>query len=121
MFSMPAQSYHTFNVLSAYDYWLSQGATNPYYNDVVRVYPGRNNARLPAYQHLDLSITYRKQVKNLQHSFNLSVYNVYNNFNIFAVYSDYRTNPDGSRSMVYKKLSLFPVLPSISYAIKFAS
>jgi hypothetical protein len=121
MFSMPAQSYHTFNVLSAYDYWLSQGATNPYYNDVVSVYPGRNNARLPAYQHLDLSITYRKQVKNLQHAFNLSIYNVYNNFNIFAVYSDYRTNPDGSRSIVYKKLSLFPVLPSISYSIKFAS
>jgi hypothetical protein len=120
MFSIPSQSYHTFNVLSAYDYWLNRGSANPYYNDVVSVYPGRNNARLPSYQHLDLSLTYRKQVKKLQHAFNLSIYNVYNHFNIFAVYSDYRTNADGTRSIVYKKLSLFPVLPSISYSIKFS-
>jgi hypothetical protein len=86
---------------------------------LITVYPGKNNARLPSYQHLDVSVTYRKRRKNLEHAFNFSVYNVYNHFNIFSVYSDYRTNPDGSRVIVYKKLSLFPVLPSLSYTIKF--
>ncbi|HLP20437.1 MAG TPA: TonB-dependent receptor plug domain-containing protein, partial [Chitinophagales bacterium] len=120
MFSIPGQSYHTFGVLSAYDYWLSQGQNSAYTNDLIGIYPGRNNARLPSYQHLDLSFTYRKQVKRLQHAFNFSVYNVYNHYNIFAVYSDYRTNDDGSRSLVYKKLSLFPILPSVSYTVKFS-
>ncbi|MES2622041.1 MAG: carboxypeptidase-like regulatory domain-containing protein [Bacteroidota bacterium] len=119
MYSSPVQSFHTYGIISSYDFQLAQGSQNPYYNDIVTIYSGKNNARLPAYQHLDVSFTYRKRKKNLEHAFNLSVYNVYNNFNIFQVYSDYRTNEDGTRSMVYKQLSLFPVLPSLSYTIKF--
>lgn len=120
MFSRPVQSYHTFGVINSYDINLTSGNKYPNQNDLITIYSGKNNARLPSYQHLDVSFTYRKRKKNLEHAFNLSVYNVYNNFNIFQVYSDYRTNEDGSRTMVFKKLSLFPVLPSMSYTIKFS-
>ncbi len=118
--SLPVQSYHTFNGINYYDYTVAIGQGSGNQNDVVTIYGGRNNARLPSYQHLDVSFTYRKRIKRLEHAFNFSVYNVYNHYNIFAVYADYRSNPDGSRSIVYKKLSLFPVLPSLSYTIKFA-
>lgn len=119
-FSLPLQSYHTYNIISYYNYLAGNGGAGANQNDVITVYEGRNNVRLPSYQHLDVSFTYRKRVKNLEHAFNMSIYNVYNHYNIFAVYSDYRANADGSRSVVYKKLSLFPVLPSFSYTLKFA-
>ncbi len=119
-FTLMLQGYQSYNSVSYHDYEVSQGYTNLGAGERISVFDGRNNYRLPAYHHLDISFTYRKRKKNLDHVFNMSIYNVYNRFNQFSVYSDYRTNSDGSRSMVFKQLSLFPVLPSFSYTIKFS-
>ena len=118
-FTLPLQTYHSFGVVHSYNHYLAQGVTNPSQNDLINVYGGRNNARLPSYQHLDFSFTFRKRIKKLEHSFNLSVYNVYNHFNIFTIYAQRTTQPDGTLQVTYKKVSLLPVIPSVSYTIKF--
>lgn len=73
----------------------------------------RNNFKMPDYHRLDLGATCHlpdKKHTGWQHTLNMSVYNAYCNFNPFLVY------PRGSK--LYK-LSLFPILPSISYTFKF--
>ncbi|MFN8281930.1 MAG: carboxypeptidase-like regulatory domain-containing protein [Chitinophagales bacterium] len=79
----------------------------------------KNNYILPAYHHLDIGMNYTKQAKRVIHQLNVSVYNVYNNFNIFTVYSDGSTDANGNKYQKYMKLSLFPVMPSIGYSVKF--
>ncbi len=118
-FTLPVQSYHSFGTLNDIDDDLLNGRPVSIPNDLIILFSKRNEARLPAYHHLDVSFTYRKQVKNLMHQFNLSIYNVYNNFNVFMVYSDTKGHADGSVTLSLKKISLFPVLPSVSYTINF--
>ena len=117
--SVPLLAYHSFGSVNAYYQFLAAGDPNPTHGDLFLVYDGRNNARLPAYHHLDLSFTYRKTVKHLEHIFNLNIYNVYNNFNVFTIYASYKTNSDGSQDLIFNKVSLFPIVPSVSYTIKF--
>ncbi|MDB5284277.1 MAG: outer rane receptor for ferrienterochelin and colicin [Bacteroidota bacterium] len=119
--TLPLQSYNTWVAAYYHDYNVQNGSKQPENGEQVTVYTGKNEYRLPAYHHLDISMTYKKKVKKLEHQFNLSIYNVYNHYNIFEVYSDYRIAADGSRVIVYKQLSLFPILPSISYGIKFGA
>ena len=72
---------------------------------------GRNNYRLPSYQRLDLGVNFHRQWRNGNHrTISVSVYNVYNRKNPFIVYRS------GSSLM---QLSIFPVMPSVSYAFYF--
>ena len=73
----------------------------------------RNNYKMPDYHRLDLGATCHlpdKKHKDFEHIVNMSVYNVYCNFNPFLVYA--------SGNKMYK-LSLFPIIPSVSYTFKF--
>ena len=80
----------------------------------------RNNYRLPAYHHMDIGFNYTKTAKKLTHVLNVSIYNLYNNFNIFDVFNDRRYRKDtGEEYYVTKSLTLFPIIPSISYTIQF--
>ena len=79
----------------------------------------RNNYRLPAYHHLDIGFNYTKIGKKNTHIVNVSIYNLYNNFNVFDVFNDRRYDKNGNEYFVTKALTLFPIIPSISYTIKF--
>lgn len=79
------------------------------------VYGERNGFRMPAYHRGDISIKFSKQKKNWERAWVLGVYNVYNRRNPFYVYSS--TNNAGDN--VFKQMSLFPVIPSITYQFKF--
>lgn len=73
----------------------------------------RNNFKMPDYHRLDLGATCHlpdKKHAGMEHIINISVYNAYCNFNPFLVYQ---------RGNKLYKLSLFPILPSISYTFKF--
>ncbi len=73
----------------------------------------RNNFKMPDYHRLDLGATCHlpdKKHKGFEHIVNMSVYNAYCNFNPFLVYA---------RGSNLYKLSLFPILPSVSYTFKF--
>lgn len=77
----------------------------------------RNNYKYEDYHRLDLGINfhYHGHFKNLMHTWNLSVYNTYNRMNPFLIYQS--ENVDGSLQLT--KLTLFPIIPSISYTLKF--
>lgn len=83
--------------------------------DRIQAYSSYNNYRLPAFHHLDISLTKRQKVRNTTRELKLGVYNVYARQNIYLYYP--YTNNEGVRK--YKQVCIFPILPSISYRIIF--
>jgi hypothetical protein len=81
----------------------------------VTAYEGRNNFRMKAYHRLDLNASYVIRRKKVEHKLILSIYNTYNRKNPYFL--DFGYNDKGQR--VLRQESLFSVLPSITYAIKF--
>lgn len=89
-----------------------------YYTDNLKSVPfveHRNNYRMPNYHRLDFGINFHKKKKRGVRTWNISVYNVYNRKNPFFLYNGH--NDNGDRCL--KQISLFPILPSISYTYKF--
>ncbi len=83
------------------------------YGTEVPIIEERNNYKMPDYHRLDLGATCHlqgKKHKEFEHIVNMSVYNAYCNFNPFLVYL--------SGGNLYK-LSIFPIIPSVSYTFKF--
>ena len=79
----------------------------------VPIIEERNNYKMPDYHRLDLGATchlHGKKHPEYEHIVNMAVYNAYCNFNPFLVYV--------SGGYLYK-LSLFPIIPSVSYTFKF--
>ncbi|MDO9154436.1 MAG: TonB-dependent receptor [Paludibacter sp.] len=84
----------------------------------------RNNYRFPDYHRLDVGVNFHKQKKHGRRTWNISVYNAYNQMNPFLIYTSTKTDHNISTNTftsrkVLNKLTLFPVIPSISYAYKF--
>lgn len=96
-----------------------------YYGNVwVPQYSERGGTRIPgtAYHRLDLSINYYFKTFKRESNLNLSIYNVYNRHNAFAIY--FRDNSlsgdaQADAGVEAVKLYLFPIVPAISYNIKF--
>ena len=82
--------------------------------EFVESYGDRNSTRLPAYHRLDFGINKHKKRKKWDSTLSLGAYNVYNRKNPFFAYLDYEDN-----QRVAKQVSLFPIIPSISYRIQF--
>lgn len=94
------------------------------YDDVngneVEIYNGRNNFRLPAYHRMDIGIKFIKKKKRYERSWNINVYNIYNRLNTFYIYRGEEFNFNtGISKPVFYKVTLFPIIPSISYQFKF--
>jgi hypothetical protein len=83
----------------------------------------RNNYRKPAYHRLDLGVNFHKKKKHGTRTWNISVYNVYNRNNPFLVYAGNKETvlSDGTYSSkkVLKQISIFPIIPSITYIYSF--
>ena len=78
----------------------------------------RNNFRMPDYHRLDVGMNFHKQKKHGIRTVNISVYNVYNRKNPFVAFKSNRKS-DGVHDYALVKLSLFPIIPSVSYIYKF--
>jgi hypothetical protein len=87
-------------------------------NRIITFYTERNGYRMPDYHRLDLAATWvQKKTKRFESSWSFSVYNVYNRMNAYSIsFRPSETNPDQTEVV---KLSLFPVLPSVTYTFKF--
>jgi hypothetical protein len=100
-----------------------------YYYTYVTDYPGRNNYRTPSYHRLDLGVNLHRQKKRGIRTWSFSVYNAYCRQNPFFIFWDteyyQEPDPDNPGEVLYyskpvlKKISIFPVIPSISYSFKF--
>lgn len=91
---------------------------------LVTEYSARNAFRLDPYHRLDLSLNWTiVKRKRFETGLNFSVYNVYNRKNPFFVFFETETNyvEGESFDMTTKayQMSLFPILPSITWNFKF--
>ena len=85
-------------------------------------YGPRNSSRLDAYHRLDLSATYTPNPDSksrFKGSWTFSVYNTYNRKNPFFVNFDTTTNfQTGENTITGTKITIFPLIPSITYNFK---
>lgn len=136
---------HNFNVLATYDFndkWsfgggFTYGTGKPttipsgtyqwgdgYIADVITE---RNGYRLPAFHRMDLSATLtprKNKGKKYETSWVFALYNAYSRKNPFSLYTRVRQNDDGDligdgTEKEARMIYLFPLLPSITYNIKF--
>lgn len=80
----------------------------------------RNNFRMEAYHRLDLGLQFHKEKRKGTQTWEVSVYNAYNQANPFFYYGSSITNGrTGEVNVSMKKVTLFPLIPSVSYTFKF--
>ena len=86
-------------------------------------YSRLNEYRLPSYHRLDLSATYtspRNEHRKIKSQWIFSVYNTYSRQNPYFVYFDQSGNPyNGTLVVQAKQVSLFPVIPAVTWNFKF--
>lgn len=82
----------------------------------VNDYNGKNNFRMEAYHRMDIGMQFHSKLKRSERIFEFSVYNVYNRRNPYFYYIAPKAN---SSQRVLKRVSLFPIMPSISWTYKF--
>ncbi|MCK5856211.1 MAG: TonB-dependent receptor [Bacteroidales bacterium] len=93
------------------------GAQNNFYPRQVTYYGDKNSFRMEAYHRLDIGIQFHRKLKwGGESIIDVSVYNVYNHKNPF--YYDVRYDPKSQENKLVQ-YSLIPVLPSVSYYLKF--
>lgn len=94
--------------------WWMMGA-------IMNDYDGYNSFRLPAYHRLDVSANLNLKVKRLKESvLNFSIINLYNRSNpYFAFYRIQMGENQYNIKIKANQVSLFPILPSISWRFKF--
>ena len=92
--------------------YVFQGVTIPSYNS-------RNEDRLPAYHRLDISATLtpkHKEKHKYKREWVFGIYNLYSRYNAASI--SFRQNSEtGNNEAV--KLSIFGIVPSVSYNFKF--
>ena len=80
-------------------------------------YAERNGYRAPAYHRLDLSATYSRTVGKTTHQWAFGLYNAYNRYNPYVItFENDDTKPSGTKTV---QTSLFGIIPSVSFTIKF--
>lgn len=77
-------------------------------------YGEKNSFRMAAYHRFDIGIQFHKKKAKYERTWELSFYNLYNRKNPFFYYLAYESNRN-----VLKQVTLFPLIPSISYGFKF--
>lgn len=84
--------------------------------ETIYAYEGRNGYRMHPYHRLDANVALTKDKKYWTRTWNFGVYNAYSRLNPFFIYQayDYETNTNN-----YRQVSLFPIIPSISYEFTF--
>ena len=76
----------------------------------------RNQDRLDDYHRLDFAATYKPR-GNDSREWVFSIYNAYNRKNVSSLY--FRENSDNPNQTEAVQLSIFPIIPSVSYNFKF--
>lgn len=91
--------------------------------NIINEYSERNAFRLPPYHRMDISLNWtpkRKKSRKFESSWNFSIYNLYNRRNPYYIYFETEGNiTQGNLEIKAKQVSLFPILPSITYNFKF--
>ncbi|MBN2165960.1 MAG: TonB-dependent receptor plug domain-containing protein, partial [Marinilabiliaceae bacterium] len=105
-----------------------------YNNDIlwpIQNYKSKNNYRMPSYHRLDVGANFHKKKKHGTRTWSLSLYNAYSRLNPFMITwetsgSSFVLEDENGNPIAYrrtggrlKQISLFPIIPSVSYSFKF--
>ena len=87
-------------------------------DNYIYYYAERNGYRAPDYHHLDISATWTKKIKNgrMTREWVFGIYNLYNRYNPYLI--NFEDSKSGNRTKA-KQYSLFGIVPSVSFNIKF--
>ncbi|MEM8966385.1 MAG: carboxypeptidase-like regulatory domain-containing protein [Bacteroidota bacterium] len=96
---------------------IYSGRGNSFLGGSIYDYGERNSYRMRAFHRLDASITFHKKTRWGKRAWVLGVYNAYSRRNPFYLYLDESSDP--SRESQFRQVSLFPIIPSISYRFNF--
>lgn len=84
----------------------------------VPAYTNRNGYRMPDYHRLDIGATYtNKKKKRFESSWSFSVYNIYAHKNPYSI--SFRESENDFTKTEAVRLSLFQMIPSVTYNFKF--
>ncbi len=90
--------------------------------NLIQDFSDINQFRIFPYHRLDLSLVYVPRPdskRRFRGSWNFSIYNVYNRYNPYILFVDASGNLQQGTSVKVKQVSIFPILPSITYNFKF--
>lgn len=83
-------------------------------------YGERNSHRMKSFHKLDIGLTRKLQLWDLDSELNLGLYNVYNRANASFYYmGESFAGESGLRHPTLKAVSMFPVLPAVSFKVRF--
>ena len=82
----------------------------------IYYYAERNGYRAPDYHRLDVSASWTKKGKKVTRQWVFGIYNLYNRYNPFLINFEDSQNGARTRAVQY---SLFGIVPSVSFNIKF--
>ncbi len=127
------QATATWVYTSGYASWLPSGRFTMQdipgapFQTVVPVYGDRNTFRYPAYMRLDLGLVYKWKTRRTSQDITLSIFNATDRRNPYFIYLEpqFQTVQQGDvavdipTAIRAQQVSLFPVLPSITWNFKF--
>ncbi|WP_210520758.1 TonB-dependent receptor [Hymenobacter terricola] len=93
----------------------SNVAPDRYFYREAEIYGTKNSYRMRAYHRLDIGATFTKPVRHGERIWRLGAYNAYGRHNPYYLY--YSTDSKGQKQLY--QLSLFTVMPAISYERSF--
>ena len=100
--TLPVGKYPTINNVEDY-FNITQNTTY--------IYDGRNGSRMPNYHRLDLSVSFKKELKKGSREWTISIYNVYSHNNAYYLYFI----QDRQGNLHLNQMSLFPIVPSVLF------
>ncbi|MEY2764747.1 MAG: hypothetical protein RLZZ205_1171 [Bacteroidota bacterium] len=86
-----------------------------YYDTGVQDFGDKNSFRMASYHRLDVAVQFHKQLERAKRTIEVGLYNAYNRRNPF--FYEIRTTSSGRNYL--SQISLFPVIPSISWNYQF--
>lgn len=86
----------------------------------VKTFGQKNSFRMEPYHRLDIGIQFHKVRKKYTRTWEISFYNAYNRANPFYYYISGNSDPETNvTERKLKKVTIFPIIPSVTYSIKF--
>jgi hypothetical protein len=87
-------------------------------NGSIWYYSQRNGYRMPLYHRLDMGLTLKSKMgSRFNSSWNFGLYNAYNHKNAFLI--DFRENKDNPKQSEAYQISLFGIVPSVTWNFNF--
>lgn len=85
--------------------------------NTVYYYAERNGYRAPSTHHLDISATYKKQMKHSEHQWAFGIYNIYNRENPYVItFEEDDSSASGTKAT---QTALFGAIPFVSFTVRF--